>query len=69
MDPQESRQVEEIRVQIYRKMTPSQKWKEACRLRETAWKLKTAGVKTQHPDWTDQEVKAEVRKIFLYATT
>jgi hypothetical protein len=60
---------EEIQIEIYSKMSFTRKWEEVCRLRETAWKLKAAGIRMQHPNWDDREVQAEVRKIFLYATT
>lgn len=64
-----SKSAEEIQTEIYAKMSFSRKWEETCRLRETAWKLKAAGIRAQYPSWNDQEVAAEVRKIFLYATT
>jgi len=60
---------EEIQVEIYSKMSFARKWEETCRLRETAWKLKAAGIQAQHPEWNVREVEAGVRKIFLYATT
>ncbi len=58
-----------LRAEIYREMSPSQKWKEAARLRETAWKMKAAGIRAAHPAWNDQEVEKAVREIFLYAVT
>lgn len=61
--------IDEIRAAIYSKMSYARKWQEACRLRETAWKLKMAGVRARYPAWSDQQIEAEVRKIFLYATT
>ena len=67
--PKNSKSAEEIQRDIYSKMSFAQKWQETCRLRETAWKLKTAGIRARHPHWNDREVEAEVRKIFLYATT
>jgi hypothetical protein len=29
--------------------------------------LKAAGVRSQHPDWPEEKVKAEVNRIFLHA--
>lgn len=59
-DPQKDR---------YRSMTPAQKWRVACELRRTAWNLRRAGVKQQHPDWTDEQVEQRVKESFLYGTT
>jgi len=60
---------EKIRTEIYKNMTPLQKWEEAYRLRLMAWELKSAGVKAQYPEWSEEEVQCEVRRIFLYAVT
>lgn len=60
---------EEIQADIYAKMSFARKWEATCQLREAAWKLKAAGVRAQHSSWNTQEIEAEVRKIFLYATT
>jgi hypothetical protein len=59
----------QAQIDAYRRMTPARKWAEACKMRDLAWDLKYAGLKTVHPDWSDAQLKAEVRKIFLYATT
>jgi len=29
--------------------------------------MKAAGVRYQHPDWAEEQVNAEVRRIFLHA--
>jgi hypothetical protein len=53
----------------YTGFTPAQKWEEAVKLREMAWELKTAMVRSNHPDWSSEQVYSAVREIFLYATT
>jgi hypothetical protein len=60
---------EKIRTEIYRRMAPVQKLEEAFRLRELAWTIKAASIRSMHPDWNEQAIDAEVRKIFLYAFT
>ncbi len=55
--------------EIYQKMSPAEKWEQVCKLRESAWIMKRAGVKALHPSWTSEEIEEEVRKIFLYAVT
>ncbi|MFP4164995.1 MAG: hypothetical protein ACLFQB_13890 [Chitinispirillaceae bacterium] len=56
-------------VSRYAHLTPAQKWAEAVKLRELAWKLKRAYIKQNHPDLSDEQVEERVRKIFLYAST
>ena len=60
---------DKIRQDIFREMPPQKKWEESVKLRETAWLLKAAAVKSRHPDWNDSQVYEAVKKIFLYATT
>lgn len=60
---------EKIRFSIYNQMPPCQKLEEAFRLREIAWAIKAASIRALHPDWNEQQIEAEVRRIFLYAFT
>ena len=52
---------------IYQNMTAEQKLRLLLDLQLTARKLKTAGLRKQHPDWTEKEVQERIREIFLYA--
>ena len=56
-------------IEIYRRMTPGERWKVAHRLYWTMRRHKTAFLQSQHPDWTIERVEAEVRDIFLHART
>ncbi|MBI1860430.1 MAG: hypothetical protein HYR96_05890 [Deltaproteobacteria bacterium] len=56
-------------MQIYSKMSAAEKWEQVALLRETAWKLKVAGLRAQHPGWSEERIQDEVRRIFLYAVT
>lgn len=49
------------------KMTPEQKLEAAMNLYWTAREFKAAGLRMQFPHWNEDQVQAEVRKIFLYA--
>ncbi len=60
---------EKIRFNIYKNMTSIQKWQVLQDLRATAWTIKYAAIRQQHPDWTDKQVEEKVKEIFLYATT
>jgi len=52
---------------IYQNMTAEKKLRLLFDLQSTARKLKTIGLRKQHPDWTDKEIQEKVREIFLYA--
>jgi len=54
-------------IEILRQMPGERRLRVAEQLYWTARKVKAAGVRSQHPDWSDEEVKAEVRRIFLHA--
>ncbi len=58
---------EEIR--ILRAMTPEQKLRAVEKLYWTARALKAAWLRSQHPDWSEEEVERKVREIFLHART
>jgi len=50
---------------IIRKMTPARRLEVARGLYEMAWKLKADGLRQQHPDWSEEQVLAKVRRVFL----
>jgi hypothetical protein len=56
-------------IAIFRAMTGERRLQLAEQLYWTARKLKLAGLRAQHPDWTDEQLNAEVRRIFLHART
>jgi len=50
-------------------MTPEQRWQAARRLYWTCRRHKAAYIHSLHPDWPDEQVEAEVGRIFLNART
>ena len=58
---------DEEQLRILRAMTPAQRYQIMVDLYNYARELKTAGIKMQHPEWTEEEVEAAVREVFLYA--
>jgi hypothetical protein len=56
-------------VGIFQKMEPEKKLRVAQMLYYSARDLKAAGLRAQHPDWTEEKLKDRVREIFLYART
>jgi hypothetical protein len=56
-------------IAMLRRMTPGQRWDAAHRLYWTMRRHKAAFLQSQHPDWTEQQVTEEVRRIFSHART
>ena len=56
-------------VEAYRRMTPAEKMRQASRLYWQARKIKKAGLRLQHPEWTEEQIEEATRRIFLHAST
>jgi hypothetical protein len=54
-------------IEIYRRMTPGRRLEIAEQLYWSARRMKSAWLKSLHPDWTEQQVEAEVTCIFSHA--
>jgi hypothetical protein len=54
-------------IAIFRGMTGQRRLRLAERLYWSARKMKTAGLRSQHPEWPNERINAEVRRIFLHA--
>jgi len=67
MLPDEQDSAEQIK--IFRAMSGERRLRLAEQLYWSARKMKAAGVRAQHPDWSEEQVNAEVRQIFLHART
>jgi hypothetical protein len=52
-----------------RAMNGARRLRLAERLYWSARKMKTAGLRSQHPDWQEQRLNDEVRQIFSHART
>ncbi len=55
----------ELELRRLRSMTPTEKMAALHALWRQAWSLTTAGVRGRHPEWSPQQVDAEVRRVFL----
>ena len=53
----------------YRAMTPAERLRQAGRLYWSARRLREAYERSLHPDWSDDQVRAHVRRVFLLART
>jgi hypothetical protein len=56
-------------IALLRRMTPAQRWRTAHRLYWTARRHKAAFLRAQHPNWSEDQVQEETRRVFLYART
>jgi hypothetical protein len=56
-------------IAALRLMSPEQRWRAAHRLYWTTRRHKSAFLRSQHPDWPESQIEAEVRSIFSNART
>ena len=58
-----------VQIAGFRKMSIAKKFDIITTMRETGIKLRIAGMRMRHPDWTDEKLEAEARKTAMYACT
>ncbi len=58
-------EAERRQAELIRRMSPGRRLEIAQELYETAWQLKEAGLRRQHPDWSDADIRAKCRRIFI----
>ncbi len=56
-------------VSMLRRLSGQQKLRTAFAMYWSARALKAAGLRDQHPDWSEEQVQQKVKEIFLHATT
>lgn len=64
MTPDEGTQKQ---IEVYRRMTPQERLQIGFELYELSRNLVRAGVRHQHPDWTEPQVEQEVVRRFCLA--
>lgn len=60
-----SRRAEDAQDEILRAMSPGRRLQVAQGLYETAWQLKAAGLRREHPDWPEERVMGKLRRVFV----
>ncbi len=50
----------EIQTEIFRKMTPEQRLECCFRWTELTYELARGGIRSQHPDWTPEQIDREI---------
>ncbi len=63
--PAHIQEAERIQQELIRKMSPARRLEIAREMYETAWKIKEGGLRAQHPDWSESEIAAKLRRIFI----
>lgn len=58
-----------VQIEGFRRMTPAQKLQMVADLYHTGIRLKMAGLRMAHPDWTEEKLDREARRSLLYAGT
>ena len=56
-------------LRILRTLSGEDKLRSAFQLYWSARKLKASFLRSEHPDWTEEVIQAEVKRIFSHATT
>ena len=56
-------------IAALRAMSGQERLRLAESLYWSARRLKAAGVRAQHPDWTEAQINEQVRQIYLHART
>jgi len=62
-------QISPEQIAAFRAMGGARRLRLAEQLYWSARKMKTAGVRSQHPDWSPERVREEVRRLFTHART
>ncbi len=50
---------------LIRQMTPARRLQIAQELLQTAWELKQSGLRAQYPEWTEEQIRAKARRVFI----
>ncbi len=57
-------EVERMQAELIRQMTPYRRLEIARELYSTAQNIKSAGLRRQHPAWSDTQIQSRLRRIF-----
>jgi hypothetical protein len=62
-----TKEAENIQLEIFRRMGPERRLRAALDLTQTSRRLLAAGVRSRHPDYTENQVKLATIKLTLGA--
>lgn len=58
-----------VQLEAFRRMTAAEKLRMVCELYHAGIRLRMAGLRMTHPDWTEERLEREARRSLLYAGT
>lgn len=58
-----------VQIEGFRRMTPAEKLKMVAALYETGIRLRVAGLRMTHPEWSEDRLDLEARRALMYAGT
>ena len=58
-----SPEIEAMQLEIRRKMTPGQRLQVALEISEVCREFRKAGIRKQHPDWSERQVMIELFRL------
>jgi hypothetical protein len=58
-----SPEIEAMQLEIRRNMTPGQRFRIALEMSDLCRELRKAGIRKQHPDWTERQVMIELFRL------
>ena len=58
-----------MQIEGFRRMTPAEKLRMVADLYETGIRLRMAGLRMAHSDWSDERLEHEARRSLLYSGT
>jgi len=64
-DQSHLQRAEQAQDELIRTMSPGRRLQIARELYDMAWQLKVAGLRREHPDWSDEHLVAKARRVFL----
>jgi len=59
--------IDPVQIEGLRRMTPPRRLKMVAELYETEIRLRMAGLRLTHPDWSDERLEQEARRSLLFA--
>jgi hypothetical protein len=62
-------EIDPLQAAIYRSMSPAQRLAQAVRMFRQMQSLMDAGLRAEHPEWTDEHRRRIVAERILYART
>lgn len=68
-DPSHVREADLRQIDIYRRMAPADRLRQAVRLNRQMRSLMDAGLRAQHPEWTGEQRQRRIAERILYGRT